>query len=90
MDTVAFISHRPFSQQAVQVLQNLSWQNEMTKSTRIELGCRGFTGVNSQGIGPSEGLAQNLCCQETRISSSGMVERGIQTCLMMNTGQNEK
>lgn len=39
----------------------MEWQ----KDTRTELGCRGFT-AEQRGFGPSEGLVQNLYCQETQ------------------------
>lgn len=85
MDTVVFISHRSFGQQAAQVLQNLNWQNEMTKS------CQDRAGVqNSVGLIPLKGWHRICAARKAGISPSGMVERGIKTRLMMNTGQNEK
>lgn len=85
MDTVVFISHRPFSQQAAQALQNLNWQNEITRIYQDRAGMQ-----NSVGLVPLKGWHRICAARKPGLSPSGVVERGIKTHLMMNTGQNEK
>lgn len=69
MDIVVFISHRLFSQQAAQVLQNLNWQNEMTKIYQDRAGMQ-----NSVGLVPLKGWHRICAARKPGISKSGMVE----------------
>lgn len=45
---------------------------------------------NSVGLIPLKGWCRICAARKPRKSPSGMVEWGIKTCLMTNTGQNEK
>lgn len=45
---------------------------------------------NSVGLVPLEGWCRICTARKPRINPSGKVEWGIKTCLMVNTGQNEK